>query len=142
MLRRKPGTNVFRPRSKEHPDDETFPGLLLLRLEGRLFFANAGHIAGKIRDLVDEAQPKVVTIDLSAVPDLEYTALKALTEGEKRLRDQGVFLWFSGLNPGVLQVVQKSALSDVLDREAMHFNLEAAVTKYLATLANKDRVSS
>ena len=142
VLRRKPGTNVFRPHSKEHPDDETFPGLLLLRLEGRLFFANAGHIAEKIRDLVDEAQPKVVTIDLSAVPDLEYTALKALTEGEKRLRDQGVFLWFSGLNPGVLQVVKKSALSDVLDREAMHFNLEAAVTKYLATLANKDRVSS
>src|SRR5271157_3515681 len=36
VLGRKPGTNVFRPRSKEHPDDETFAGLLLLRLEGRV----------------------------------------------------------------------------------------------------------
>ena len=43
VLGRKPGTNVFRPRSKEHPEDETFPGLLLLRLEGRVFFANAGE---------------------------------------------------------------------------------------------------
>ncbi len=41
VLRRKPGTNVFRPQSKDHPEDETFPGLLLIRLEGRVFFANA-----------------------------------------------------------------------------------------------------
>jgi sulfate permease, SulP family len=26
VLRRKPGTNVFRPESPEHPEDETFPG--------------------------------------------------------------------------------------------------------------------
>jgi MFS superfamily sulfate permease-like transporter len=38
VLGRKRGTNVFRPRSAEHPDDETFPGLLLVRLEGRVFF--------------------------------------------------------------------------------------------------------
>ena len=36
VLGRKPGTNVFRPRSPEHLDDESFPGLLMLRLEGRL----------------------------------------------------------------------------------------------------------
>ena len=41
-------------------------------------------------------------------------------------------LGFSGLNPGVLHVVQKSALGEVLGREAMHFNLEVAVTKYSA----------
>ncbi len=31
ILGRKPGSNVFRPRSKEHPEDETFPDLLLVR---------------------------------------------------------------------------------------------------------------
>jgi MFS superfamily sulfate permease-like transporter len=34
VLRREPGTNAFRPQSPEHPDDESFPGLLLLRPEG------------------------------------------------------------------------------------------------------------
>ena len=34
VLGRKPGTNVFRPQSQEHPEDETFPGLLLLQVEG------------------------------------------------------------------------------------------------------------
>jgi len=132
VLGRKPGTNVFRPRTKEHPEDETFPGLLILRPEGRIFFANAEYIAQKMRHLADEAKPKVVAIDLSAVPDLEYTALKALVEGEKRQRERGVRFWLVGLNPGVLRVVQKSPLGEVLGREELHFNLEAAVAKFRA----------
>lgn len=72
VLGRKPGTNVFRPRSKEHPEDETYPGLLLLRLEGRVFFANAEHIGQKIRLLINEVNPTVVAVDLSGVSDLEH----------------------------------------------------------------------
>jgi high affinity sulfate transporter 1 len=133
VLGRKPGTNVFRPCTKEHPEDETFPGLLILRPEGRIFFANAEHIAEKMRHLADEAKPRVVAIDLSAVPDLEYTALKALVEGEKRQRERGVRMWLVGLNPGVLQVVQKSPLGEALGREELHFNLETAVAKFQAS---------
>jgi sulfate permease, SulP family len=135
VLGRKPGTNVFRPRSKDHPEDETFPGLLLLRLEGRIFFANAGNIGQKIRLLVNEAQPKVVVLDFRAVFDLEYSALKALSEGEKRLRDQGVSTWLVGLNPGVLQMVQRAPLGEDLGREKMLFNLELAIQKYTELFA-------
>jgi sulfate permease, SulP family len=132
VLGRKPGTNVFRPRTKEHPEDETFPGLLLLRLEGRVFFANAGHIREKMKPLLDEAKPKVLGLDLSGVMDLEYTALKMLIEAEKRGRERGTSLWLVGLNPDVLAMVQRSSLGEVLGREQMHFNLEVAVAKYLA----------
>ena len=134
VLGRKPGSNVFRPRSKEHPEDETFPGLLLLRLEGRVFFVNAQRIAEKMRLLIEEAKPKVVALDLSAVPDLEYTALKMLIEGEKRARERGVALWLVGLNPNVLAMVQRSLLGKALGREQMHFNLELAVAKYLGSV--------
>src|SRR5215471_5321899 len=119
VLGRKPGTNVFRPRSKEHPEDDTFPGLLLLRPEGRIFFANAGRIGDKIMALVAEAKPKVVLIDLSSVFDLEYTALKRLAEGEARERQNGILLWLAALNPGVLVMVQRSPLGEVLGRERM-----------------------
>ncbi|WP_422295582.1 SulP family inorganic anion transporter [Candidatus Binatus sp.] len=129
-LRRKPGTNVFRPRSPEHPEDEAFPGLLLLRLEGRVFFANAGLIGQKMNSLLDDAKPRVVAIDLSAVTDLEYTALKMLTAAEERQRKLGVSLWLVGLNPGVMQTVQRSALSHLRELDALQFNLELAVAKY------------
>ena len=135
VLGRKPGTNVFRPLSKEHPEDETFPGLLLLRMDGRFFFANAEHIGQKMKPLVEEAKPTVIALDLSGVPDLEYTALKMLTEAEKRQRKLGVSLWIVGLNPTVLQMVQRSPLGEVLGRQAMHFNMETAVAKYSEALA-------
>jgi high affinity sulfate transporter 1 len=132
VLGRKPGTNVFRPRSAEHPEDETFPGLLLLRPEGRLFFANAERAAEKIRPLIAEAQPKVVALDLEGVFDLEYTALKMLTEAERREREKGVLLWLVGLTPEVLAMVQHSPLGAVLGRDRMFFNLEQAVARYQA----------
>ena len=131
VLGRKPGTNVFRPRSKELSEDETFPGLLLLRLEGRVFFVNAEHIAEKIRFLIEEAQPRVVALHLRGVPDIEYTALKMLTEGEERQRERGVRLWLVGMNPQVLEVIQRSQLGQAIGHEAMLYNLEIAVAKYL-----------
>ena len=131
VLGRKRGANVFRPQSAEHPDDETFPGLLLLRVEGRMFFANAKFIAQKIRRELDLAKPRVVAIDLSAVPDIEYTALKALTEAAVRQRERGVAVWLVGLNRDVLAIIQRSALGKMLGREGLHFTIEVAVTRYL-----------
>jgi len=130
VLGRKPGTNVFRALSKEHPEDETFPGLLLLRLEGRIFFANAERVGDRMRPLVVDAKPKVVALDLSGVPDFEYTALKMMTEAEKRLRGRGTLLYLAGLNPEVLRIVRNSELGETLGRERMLFNLEQVVEKF------------
>jgi len=130
VLGRKPGTNVFRPRSKEHPEDESFPGLLLLRPEGRVFFANAEHIGQKMRWAIQEHRPTVVLIDLSGVPDLEYTALKMLAEAQKRQREEGVSVWLVGANPRVLEMIRRCALGQALGREALLFNVETAVAKY------------
>jgi sulfate permease, SulP family len=139
VMGRKPGTNVFRPQSAEHPEDETFPGLLLLRVEGRIFFLNAAKIGEKIQLLVNELKPKVVAIDLSGVFDVEYTALKALIEAEKRLEADGISIWLVGLTPGVLRVIQRSSLGAHLGREQMHFNLEIAVRKYLGATGLEER---
>jgi SulP family sulfate permease len=132
VLGRKRGTNVFRPLSKEHPDDETFPGLLIVRPEGRIFFANAERIGQKVRALAGDERPKVLAVDMSAVFDLEYTALKMWTEAEARNREQGTELWLVGLNPDVLAMVQRSPLGKTLGRERLLFNLETALERYQA----------
>ena len=131
VLGRKPGTNVFRPRTDDHAADEAFAGLLLLRVDGRVFFLNAAKIGEKITSLVKQSNPNVVAIDLSGVFDLEYTALKALIEARKRLDADGITVWLVGLTPSVLRVVERSSLGADLGREGMHFNLEIAVRKYL-----------
>jgi MFS superfamily sulfate permease-like transporter len=129
-LGRKRGTDVFRPVSAAHPDDETWPGLLILRTEGRVFFANAQHIGDRMWPLVREARPAVVLIDCSAVVDIEYTALKMLTEAEARLRAEGIALWLAALNPEALAMVKRSKLGLALGQERLFFNLQVAVEAY------------
>ena len=133
VIGRKRGADVLRPLSSEHPDDETFEGLLILRPEGRLFFVNAQAVADQIKALVAQHQPKVVVLDMSRVPDIEYSALQMIVEGEQRLTSEtGTSLWLAGLNPGVLEVVRHTALAERLGRERMLFNARAAIERYLA----------
>ena len=101
---------VFRPAG-QNSADETFPGLLILRAEARLMFTNADNAGDKMRALVEAAKPRVVVLECSAILDIEYTALVALAEAEKRLRDRGVDLWLAGVNPGVQAVLARSPLA-------------------------------
>jgi high affinity sulfate transporter 1 len=130
VVGRKRGTDVFRPLTAEHPDDETFPGLLLLHLQGRLFFANAQRVADKIAALVEQHHPSVLVLDCSALIDIEYTAMKMLVEAEPKFRKAGVSFWLAALNPDVLEVVKRSPLGESLGREGLVFNLELAVAQY------------
>ena len=123
------------PRST--PDDETWPGLLLLRPEGRIFFANAERLGEKIRAQIQEARPKVVILDCRAVIDIEYTALKMLELAEENFRREGIVLWLTALNPSVLAVVRRSGLEATLGRERMFFKLQTAVETYERSLSDQ-----
>jgi sulfate permease, SulP family len=135
VIGRKRGADVLRPLSRDHPDDETFDGLLIVRPEGRLFFVNAQNVADQINALVVQYKPRVLALDMSRVPDLEYSALQALIEGEQRATDSGAVVWLVGLNPGVLEAVRHSQLNDRLGRERMLFNARAAIERYQALQA-------
>ncbi len=132
VIGRKRGADVLRPLSPEHPDDETFEGLLILRPEGRLFFVNAQYVADQVHALVEQHKPRVLALDMSRVPDLEYSALQALMEGEKRATEAGAVVWLVGLNPGVLETVRRAGLAKRLGRERMLFNARAAIEQYQA----------
>ena len=106
VIGRKRGEDVLRPVSPEHPDDETFEGLLILRPEGRLFFANAQQVGDRIRELVAQHKPRILMLDLSRVFDIEYSALQMMIEGERRFTEEGVTVWLAGLNPDVLDYIR------------------------------------
>jgi MFS superfamily sulfate permease-like transporter len=76
-----------------------------------------------------------VLIDCSAVFDLEYTALKMLTEAEENLRRDGIVLWLAALNPEVLAMVKRSQLGQSLGRERMFFSVQMAVQAFAARTA-------
>jgi len=135
IIGRKRGADVLRPLSPEYPDDETFEGLLIVRPEGRLFFVNAQYVADQIGALVAQHKPRVLAVDMSRVPDIEYSALQMLIESDKRATERGAVVWLVGLNPGALEVVRKAGLDERLGRERMLFNARAAIERYQALQA-------
>lgn len=142
VIGRKRGEDLLRPVSPEHPDDETFPGLLILRPEGRLFFANTQQIGEQMRTLIAQHQPRVVVLDLSRIFDIEYSALQMLIEGEQRASEAGRTVWLAGLNPGVLEAVRASGLAERLGRERLLVNGRAAIRQYQAGAGTENQTPS
>lgn len=130
-LRRKRGTDIFRPRAPRHADDEALPGLLILRPEGRLYFANAEHVRGRIHALLQQAgAPRVLLLDCSGIPGLEFTALKMLVAAEEQWREAGLELWLASLSPEALDLVRRTPLAERLGRARMFVTLEQAVAAF------------
>lgn len=74
--------------------------------------------------------PRVVALDMSRVPDLEYSALQSMVEGGKRMTEAGLEVWLVGLNPGVLEMARHSGLAERLGRDRMLFNARAAIERF------------
>jgi len=127
---RKRTTHAFRPISPQHPTDETWLGLLILRVEGRLFFANAQRVGDRIWPLIEQASPSVLVIDCSSIIDIEYTALKMLADAEDKLQRRGVTLWLAALNPEVFATLSRSRIGQILGRDRMFLNVQSAVEHY------------
>ncbi len=138
VIGRKRDADVLRPVSPENPDDETFDGLLILRPEGRVFFANARQVGDQVQALVAEHRPNVVALDMSRVPDIEYSALQMLVDGERRMTEDGITVWLAAANPAVLEVIRSSGLADRLGRERLLFNARAVIKKYQERDVSKD----
>lgn len=135
-LGRKAGADVFR-RLDEHPDDEVLPGLLMMRIEGFMNFASVPRTRDRIDELIHETNPQVVILECSAIPDIEYTALKKLINLERKLDRAGIELWLVGLNPVPLHMIRRSALGERLGDERMFFNLNLAVKAFIQRYGDK-----
>lgn len=131
VIGRKRGSDLLRPISPEHPDDETFDGLLIVRPEGRLFFANAQHVGDRVRELVTQNKPSVLMLDLSRVFDIEYSALQMMIDGARRFAKEGTATWLAELSPDVLDYVRRSGFADHVGEDRMFSNAEAGLRRYL-----------
>ena len=105
--------------------------MLVIRTEGRLYFANAPRIREAVWEHIQDTHPDVVLLDCSAIVDIEFTALRTMMDFEDQLNDDGIVLWLAGLNPDPLHIVRNSPLIDTLGDQRMFHNVEQAVESFL-----------
>jgi len=89
VVGRVPGSEHL--RNVDRHTVQTVPGLLALRVDERLFFANATELEDRIEALLakDPAARRVLLI-CSAVNQIDATALGVLTQLESRLAARGI----------------------------------------------------
>ncbi|MGH2937724.1 MAG: SulP family inorganic anion transporter [Solirubrobacterales bacterium] len=128
VLGREPGTQVFRDVA-ENPDDETPPGVAVLRPDGGLFFATAEALEERIRELQDAADPplRAIVLDLEGVNFVDSQGAAKLTEIEEFTRLDGVSLRLARVKPKVRTVLAAQGFIDEIGADRVHGNVYRAV---------------
>jgi SulP family sulfate permease len=131
ILGRLPGTHIF--RNIEHfPEAETLPGLVILRIDASLYFANVEFLKEKIHEICDRygADLRAMILDASAVNDLDSSADTALHQLSDEFRKKGITFYIAGIKAPVREVMQRSGLYSVLGGDHFFFTIDAAVKRF------------
>jgi sulfate permease, SulP family len=77
---------------KRNPDVAAVPGVVILRIESGLFFANADTVRGSIREKAADSDVRAVVLDAETIPAIDFTAAHMLIELGRDLQREGKHL--------------------------------------------------
>jgi len=126
-LGRVPGTRSY--RCVEHiPDAETFPRILVLRMDAQFFFGNVVFLKDTLMDRLEEMDhPVAVVLDASSMNGLDSTAADTFGELISELRRQDVEVFISHLKGAVVEVMHQTELLDLLGDGHVFYEVDDAV---------------
>ena len=114
VVGRVPGTEHFRNVSRHRV--ETVDGVLAVRIDENLFFANAHEVETQLQQLSAEQSPPVrrVLLIMSAVNRIDSTALDMLEAFDQQLTSRGQELWLAEVKGPVADRLARSDLGQRL----------------------------
>jgi high affinity sulfate transporter 1 len=117
-----------------YPEDETFRGIVVLRLESGLFFATADALHERLRGVVERAGPELhaVVLDLGGVDFVDSQGTAKLAELDESLARDAVVLRLAHVNAGVRRVLAADGVLERLGADRVHVGPNDAVEAQLA----------
>jgi SulP family sulfate permease len=133
VLAKVPGQEIYRSL-ENNPEGETYPGLLIARFEGSLFFANAPDMADEVRYGVEvtEPSPRVVLVDFESITEVDATALITIGELNEELERAGTDLRLARVRAHVLELMRTTELDKDIGPEYIYDSVHAGVNAFLA----------
>jgi sulfate permease, SulP family len=131
VLGRVPGVADAYGDVGRHPDYRAVPGLLLLRLEAPLFYANAALVADRIKAFAGagEPLPRAVILDIGANGRLDITSCEKLAELVAELRSAGIDFALAEVRaPAIEHARRAGVLGDIGEDRVFHTIDEAVDT--------------
>ncbi len=139
LLGREAETQVFRDLN-ENPDDETFPGIPVMRLDGGLFFATAEALEDRVRMLLEqEPAVRALVLDLEGVDFVDAQGSAKLSDIHELTESEGVTLRLARVKPNVLAVLRADRVLELVGADHVHGNVHRALEAELAAERTEGR---
>jgi high affinity sulfate transporter 1 len=131
VLGQLPGTEAYRD-VRVHPEARTFPGLLIWRVGGDLFFASIGQMERALKSSLAEIRPQVkrVLLDMSSVNDIDVSACDELITFIKGLQSRGISFAFARVRDTVRRNMQLGGIDAVVDPADFHERITDGVSAW------------
>ena len=126
ILGREPGTQVFRDL-EEHPEDETLDGVVVLRVDGGIFFATSDTLEDRIRTALLDPHLGVVVLHFAGVNFVDSQGAAAVSEIIRMTEESGVELHLAAVRPAVRRVLERDGTVERLGAGRIHGNVHRAV---------------
>jgi anti-anti-sigma factor len=128
VLGRWPGTEVFHSLDR-YPDSETYPGLVIIRFDGALYFATANGLRDKVREVTTEVDPPVteVLIDMEGVNYIDLEGSDMLAEIAKDMGGVGVEIHLARVKHAVMEMLEKDGVDKIIGHDHIHDKVGDAV---------------
>jgi sulfate permease, SulP family len=118
-----------------HPSARITPGVVVYRLDDRLFFANARYFKARIREAIRAAPTPTswVVFDAEAVSYVDSTGLEAFGELVRDLRREGITLVVARLHSPIDEEFEQAGLVEAIGTERFYPTVRAAVAGFTAS---------
>ena len=111
-----------------HPERRTFAGVLVLRPDAPLFWANAAHLKDIVMSNVHEAgEIRAVVLDLESTNQMDVTSVDMLTELLLDLRGEGIELYLVRVFQRVRKVLKNAGFIALIGDDHMWHSMSAGV---------------
>jgi anti-anti-sigma factor len=122
-----PGTQVFRELG-EHPADEQIPGVVIVRLDGGLFFATSDALEDRFRE-VALSTPGIsgIVLDCEGIDFIDSQGSAKLGEILELTRQADITLRLARVKPTVYEVLRRDGFLERIGVDRTHGNIYKAV---------------
>ena len=112
-----------------HPRAQVTPGVLVYRLDDRLFFANASYVKGRVREALHGAPAPVrwFVFDAEALTHVDATGMDALTSLVGSLQEEGITFVLARLKDPMRQTLLEAGVLDLVGEPHVYPTVRAAV---------------
>jgi high affinity sulfate transporter 1 len=115
-----------------YPKAAQLPGLVILRWDAPLFFANSIIFRDRVRQLVihTEPSPRWILVAAEPITDVDTTAAEMLVQLDEELNADGIHLVFAELKDPVRDKLERYSIYDTIDPNHFYPTIKTAIRAF------------